>query len=94
MTYQDRPPYYVLATDRLDYAELRRLRHELKQGAGLDPDEIEGCPTPRLQIADCRLQILDFRMYTNHGFLTFWRAYANTDFSPFCISFFAPAGEK
>jgi radical SAM superfamily enzyme YgiQ (UPF0313 family) len=43
---QDRPPYYVLATDRLGYTELRRLRRELKSGAGLDPDEIEGCPPP------------------------------------------------
>jgi hypothetical protein len=57
LVHQDRPPYYVLATDRLAYSELRRLRRELKIGAGLDPDEIEGCPTPRLQIADCRLQI-------------------------------------
>jgi len=48
LVHQDRPPYYVLATDRLDYGELRRLRHELKRGAGLDPDEIEGCPPPRL----------------------------------------------
>ncbi|MEO7909416.1 MAG: cobalamin-dependent protein [Roseiflexaceae bacterium] len=57
LVHQDRPPYYVLATDRLDYSELRRLRHELKHGAGLDPDEIEGCPSPRLQIADCRVRI-------------------------------------
>jgi len=48
LVHQDRPPYYVLATNRLDYGELRRLRHELKRGAGLDPDEIEGCPPPRL----------------------------------------------
>jgi hypothetical protein len=48
LAYQDRPPYYVLATDRLDYGELRRLRRELKLAAGLDPDEIEGCPMPRL----------------------------------------------
>jgi radical SAM superfamily enzyme YgiQ (UPF0313 family) len=48
LVHQDRPPYYVLATDRLDYGELRRLRRELKHGAGLDPDEIEGCPPPRL----------------------------------------------
>jgi radical SAM superfamily enzyme YgiQ (UPF0313 family) len=47
LVHQDRPPYYVLATDRLDYGELRRLRRELKHGAGLDPDEIEGSPTPR-----------------------------------------------
>jgi len=57
LVYQDRPPYYVLATDRLSYSQLRRLRRELKIGASLDPDEIEGCPPPRLQIADCRLQI-------------------------------------
>jgi hypothetical protein len=31
----------------LVYAELRRLRHELKRGAGLDHGEIEGCPPPR-----------------------------------------------
>jgi radical SAM superfamily enzyme YgiQ (UPF0313 family) len=48
LVYQDRPPYYILATDRLDYAELRRLRRELKRGASLNPDEIEGCPPPRL----------------------------------------------
>jgi radical SAM superfamily enzyme YgiQ (UPF0313 family) len=48
LSFQERPPYYVLATDRLDYGELRRLRRELKHGAGLDPDEIEGCPPPRL----------------------------------------------
>src|SRR5581483_11483481 len=56
--HQSRPPYYVLGTDRLAYAELRRLRRELKLGAGFDPDEVEGCPPPRLdtlQIADCRL---------------------------------------
>ncbi|KPV49726.1 hypothetical protein SE17_30980, partial [Kouleothrix aurantiaca] len=47
LEYQARPPYYVLGTDRLPYAELRRLRTELKRGAGLDPDEIEGCPAPR-----------------------------------------------
>lgn len=48
LEYQTRPPYYVLGTDRLPYAELRRLRTELKRGAGLNPDEIEGCPAPRL----------------------------------------------
>jgi hypothetical protein len=47
IAYQERPPYYVLATDRLDYATLRRLRRELKQGADLDPDAIEGMPAPR-----------------------------------------------
>ncbi len=47
MAYQDRPPYYVLATDQLDYAALRTLRRELKYGADLDPDAIEGMPAPR-----------------------------------------------
>jgi radical SAM superfamily enzyme YgiQ (UPF0313 family) len=47
LTYQDRPPYYVTSTDRFDYDELRRLRRELKIGAGLAPDEVEGCPQPR-----------------------------------------------
>src|SRR5690606_19714696 len=46
ITYQDRPPYYVLGTGRMPYAELRRLRRELKQGAGLDPDGVDGCPEP------------------------------------------------
>jgi radical SAM superfamily enzyme YgiQ (UPF0313 family) len=60
LAHQDRPPYYILSTDRLSYAELRRLRRDLKLGAGIDPDAIEGCPPPRLdalQIVDCRLQI-------------------------------------
>lgn len=47
MVYQDRPPYYVLATDRLDYSALRALRIDLKRGADLDPDAIEGMPAPR-----------------------------------------------
>jgi radical SAM superfamily enzyme YgiQ (UPF0313 family) len=47
LSFQDRPPYYVLSTDRLGYADLRRLRRELKSSADLDPDEIEGCPVPR-----------------------------------------------
>jgi hypothetical protein len=48
LIFQDRPPYYVLGTGRLSYAELRRLRRELKLGVGLDPDEVEGMPEPRL----------------------------------------------
>jgi hypothetical protein len=47
MAFQDRPPYYVLGTANLPYAELRRLRRELKLGAGLDPDAVEGMPGPR-----------------------------------------------
>jgi len=60
LVYQDRPPYYILGTDRLSYADLRRLRRELKLGAGIDPDEVEGCPPPRLdalQIGDWRSEI-------------------------------------
>ncbi|HMQ33909.1 MAG TPA: DUF4080 domain-containing protein, partial [Chloroflexaceae bacterium] len=53
LAYQDRPPYYVLATDRLPYAELRRLRRALKERAGLDPDAVEGAPTPRADALDC-----------------------------------------
>lgn len=49
LTFQERPPYYILGTDRLSYGELRRLRRDLKLGAGLDPDEVEGCPPPRLE---------------------------------------------
>jgi radical SAM superfamily enzyme YgiQ (UPF0313 family) len=47
LVFQERPPYYVLATDRLDYAELRSLRRTLKQGTGLEADAVEGCPEPR-----------------------------------------------
>lgn len=47
LRYQVRPPYFVLATDRLDYITLRSLRRELKLGAGLDPEAVEGCPLPR-----------------------------------------------
>ena len=47
LVHQDRPPYYVLATDRLDYGELRRLRRDLKQGANVPPDAVEGMPEPR-----------------------------------------------
>ncbi|NOK62477.1 MAG: radical SAM protein [Chloroflexi bacterium AL-W] len=49
MVYQERPPYYVLSTDRLPYDTLQRMRAELKIGAGLDPHDIEGCPSPRTQ---------------------------------------------
>jgi hypothetical protein len=47
LRFQDRPPYYVLETDKLDYAELRRLRHDLKEGANVAPDAVEGMPEPR-----------------------------------------------
>lgn len=47
LRFQERPPYYVLATHRLSYAELRGLRWELREAAGLDPLAIEGLPEPR-----------------------------------------------
>ena len=47
LSFQERPPYYVLRTDRLTYADLRRLRRSLKQGANLPPDLVEGMPEPR-----------------------------------------------
>jgi radical SAM superfamily enzyme YgiQ (UPF0313 family) len=47
IVYQERPPYYVLGTDRMSYTTLRELRRELKLGVGLAPDAIEGLPEPR-----------------------------------------------
>jgi len=47
LSFQERPPYYVLETDRLSYADLRQLRRELKQGANVPPDAVEGMPEPR-----------------------------------------------
>jgi len=55
LVYQDRPPYYVLGSDRFSYAELRSLRRELKQRIGLDPDAVEGMPLPRrAALSQCR----------------------------------------
>lgn len=65
LRYQDRPPYYVLGTDRLDYADLRRLRRELKHGAGMEPDMIEGMPEPRRDA----LRVSDHGRWTNDGAL-------------------------
>lgn len=47
LRFQERPPYYVLATQTLDFAMLRQLRRSLKQRAGVDINAIEGCPAPR-----------------------------------------------
>jgi radical SAM superfamily enzyme YgiQ (UPF0313 family) len=47
LRFQERPPYYVLASDRFSYAELRRLRRQLKQAVDLPPDAVEGMPPPR-----------------------------------------------
>ncbi len=52
LRFQDRPPYYILGTDQLSYADLRQLRRELKIGASLDPDAVEGCPPPRPDALD------------------------------------------
>ena len=64
LVFQERPPYYVLATDRLDYAALRGLRRRLKRGAGLDPDAVEGCPEPT---SDERRTTNGERRTTNDG---------------------------
>ncbi|MBV9790145.1 MAG: B12-binding domain-containing radical SAM protein [Chloroflexi bacterium] len=45
--FQERPPYYVLHTDQFSYADLRRLRRQLKLSVDLPPDAIEGMPLPR-----------------------------------------------
>ncbi len=47
LSFQERPPYYVLGTAGLSYADLRRLRRELKQAANVAPDAVEGMPEPR-----------------------------------------------
>jgi radical SAM superfamily enzyme YgiQ (UPF0313 family) len=47
LQFQDRPPYYVLETDRLSYTDVRRLRRDLKQSSGLAPYGVEGLPVPR-----------------------------------------------
>ncbi len=47
LRYQTKPPYYVLATDQLSYSELRGLRWELREAAGLDPLAVEGLPQPQ-----------------------------------------------
>lgn len=52
LVFQDRPPYFVLGTSTLSFAELRALRRELKLGAGLDPDAVEGMPVPRSTALD------------------------------------------
>ncbi len=52
MRYQDRPPYYVLSTHKLSYSELRGLRWELREAAGLDPQIVEGLPEPAATVWD------------------------------------------
>ncbi len=56
LRFQERPPYYVLATDRLDYTELRALRWELKLQAGFDPQAVEGMPELVLPVAPTRAE--------------------------------------
>ncbi len=46
LIYQPHPPYYILSTDRMTFAMLRELRHELKRQAGLEPDAVDGWPVP------------------------------------------------
>jgi radical SAM superfamily enzyme YgiQ (UPF0313 family) len=45
--FQERPPYYVLGTSTFSFSDLWRLRRELKTGANVPPDAIEGMPEPR-----------------------------------------------
>jgi hypothetical protein len=47
LRFQERPPYYILETGTLSFSDLRRLRRELKAGANLTPDVVEGMPEPR-----------------------------------------------
>ncbi|GAC1643176.1 MAG: hypothetical protein NVS4B8_12980 [Herpetosiphon sp.] len=47
--YQDRPPYYVLRTAQMDFETLRALRWQLKEGVGIDPQDIEGMPLLQLE---------------------------------------------
>ncbi|NJN16899.1 MAG: radical SAM protein [Oscillochloris sp.] len=61
LRFQDRPPYYILATDRLNYSELRHLRRRLKQRIDLDPDAIEGMPEPRPAQAPGLISRIDLR---------------------------------
>ncbi len=58
LRFQELPPYYVLATDRLGYADLRRLRRELKLGANVPPDAVEGMPEPRRDALVRRVALL------------------------------------
>ncbi len=51
--FQELPPYYVLETDHLPYTTLRHLRADLKRNAGLDPQEIEGCPQLHFNALAC-----------------------------------------
>ncbi len=60
LSFQERPPYYVLGTDQLTYVDLRRLRRDLKRGAESDPDAIEGMPEPRRDA----LRVLDGGRWT------------------------------
>ncbi len=66
MIFQDRPPYYVLGTDHLPYAELRRLRRALKLGAGIDPDAVEGVPGPRADALSGKRRATDDERYIRH----------------------------
>ncbi|NJM06095.1 radical SAM protein [Candidatus Gracilibacteria bacterium] len=58
LTFQDRPPYYVLGTARLDFTAIRGLRRQLKEQIDLDPDVVEGMPLLR----ESRIQDSTFSM--------------------------------
>lgn len=61
--FQDRPPYYILANHWLNYQQLRALRWDLREQAGLDPLAIEGMPQPAcdvwLQTCEQAIRVID-----------------------------------
>ncbi|KPL87060.1 B12-binding domain-containing radical SAM protein [Herpetosiphon geysericola] len=63
MQFQMRPPYYILATNWLNYQQLRALRWDLREQAGLDPLAIEGMPQPPsdvwLQTCEQAIRVID-----------------------------------
>ncbi len=56
LVYQERPPYYVLQTSSLSFAELQQERHRLKSNAGLNPDDTDGVPLPRCTALERRAE--------------------------------------
>ncbi|MFD3167162.1 radical SAM protein [Herpetosiphon sp. NSE202] len=63
MQFQLRPPYYILANNWLNYQQLRALRWDLREQAGLDPLAIEGMPQPPsdvwLQTCEQAIRVID-----------------------------------
>ena len=57
--FQAYPPYYVLQTDQLSFWELRALRWELREAAGLDPLAVEGMPLPAYWLLPPAIQAIE-----------------------------------